>query len=301
VGKINTVWRKAVLFCVTGGGAGYVPRLPGTIGTLVAVPFSIALNRLAVEKLPLASAIVVLSVLCAIRASTRGAAILGQKDPQIIVVDEIVGFLVGNFLAPLRWTVLFWSFLLFRFFDITKLFPSTDWNSCLAERVSCSMMSWRVAIRFSVCVYCCISAGCKSSFRLVVNLAGLVSDPNFCVGPILPNLPIMNRRGFLKNAVILTGGLLCIEPRPKPAYSGPQPNQFDYAALKGHAGHWQGNRIKHPMAICLSRSPTSVGMTCRRFGFVPLVRFGTRRQVVFAFNFFIEHRSSKIGYAWRKS
>ena len=63
------------------------------------------------------------SVLCAIRASTRGAAILGQKDPQIIVVDEIVGFLVGNFLAPLRWTVLFWSFLLFRFFDITKLFP----------------------------------------------------------------------------------------------------------------------------------------------------------------------------------
>jgi phosphatidylglycerophosphatase A len=76
-----------------------------------------------VEKLPLASAIVVLSVLCAIRASTRGAAILGQKDPQIIVVDEIVGFLVGNFLAPLRWTVLFWSFLLFRFFDITKLFP----------------------------------------------------------------------------------------------------------------------------------------------------------------------------------
>lgn len=108
---------------MTGGGAGYVPGLPGTIGTLVAVPFSIALNRLAAEKLPLASAIVVVSILCAIRASTRGAAILGQKDPQIIVIDEIVGFLVGNFLAPLRWTVLFWSFFLFRFFDITKLYP----------------------------------------------------------------------------------------------------------------------------------------------------------------------------------
>jgi len=82
-----------------------------------------ALNRLASEKLPLASAIVVLAVLGAIWSSTRGAAILGQKDPQIIVVDEIVGFLVGNFLAPLRWTVLLWSFLLFRFYDITKLFP----------------------------------------------------------------------------------------------------------------------------------------------------------------------------------
>jgi phosphatidylglycerophosphatase A len=123
VGEINTVWRKTVLLCVSGGGAGYVPRLPGTIGTLVAVPFSIALNRLAAEKLPLASAIIILAVACAIWLSSRGAEILSQKDPQIIVIDEVVGFLVGNFLAPLRWTVLFWSFLLFRFFDITKLFP----------------------------------------------------------------------------------------------------------------------------------------------------------------------------------
>jgi phosphatidylglycerophosphatase A len=123
VGVISTIWRRAVLFCVTGGGAGYVPRLPGTVGTLVAVPLSIALNRLAAEKFPLAGAIVVLSVLCAIWLSTRGAAILGQKDPQIIVIDEIVGFLVANFLAPFRWTVLLSSFLLFRFFDITKPFP----------------------------------------------------------------------------------------------------------------------------------------------------------------------------------
>jgi phosphatidylglycerophosphatase A len=123
VGKINTVWRRTVLLCVSGGGAGYVPRLPGTIGTLVAVPFSIALNRLAAEKLLLASAIVLLLVLCAIWSSTRGAEILRQKDPQIIVIDEIVGFMVGNFLAPFRWSVLLWAFLLFRFFDITKVFP----------------------------------------------------------------------------------------------------------------------------------------------------------------------------------
>lgn len=123
MGKIKTVWRRTVLLCVSGGGAGYVPRLPGTIGTLVAVPFSIGLNQLAAEKFPLASAIIVLAVLCAIWSSSQGAAILGQKDPQIIVIDEIVGFLVGNFLAPLRWTVLLWSFLLFRFFDIAKVFP----------------------------------------------------------------------------------------------------------------------------------------------------------------------------------
>lgn len=121
--KNRLVWRRAVLFCVSGAGAGYFPRLPGTIGTLVAVPFSIAVNRIAGEQFPLAVGIVIVSVLGAIWLSSRGAEILSQKDPQIIVIDEIVGFMVGNFLAPLRWTTLVWSFLLFRFFDITKLFP----------------------------------------------------------------------------------------------------------------------------------------------------------------------------------
>ena len=47
-----------------------------------------------------------------------------QKDPQVIVIDEIVGFLVANFLAPPRLTALLWCFLLFRFFDIAKVFPT---------------------------------------------------------------------------------------------------------------------------------------------------------------------------------
>src|SRR5215471_16293333 len=121
--KNRLVWRRAVLFCVSGAGAGYFPRLPGTIGTLVAVPFSLAVNRIAKEQFPLAAGIVIVSVLGAIWLSSRGSEILSQKDPQIIVIDEIVGFMVGNFLAPLRWTTLIWSFLLFRFFDISKLFP----------------------------------------------------------------------------------------------------------------------------------------------------------------------------------
>jgi phosphatidylglycerophosphatase A len=121
--KLNTAWRKTVLFCVTGAGAGYFPRLPGTIGTLVAVPLSLLLNRLATSNLPLATSIISGSILMAIWLSTKAAEILQQKDPQIIVVDEIVGFLVGNYLAPFQWTSLLCSFLLFRLFDITKIFP----------------------------------------------------------------------------------------------------------------------------------------------------------------------------------
>ena len=74
-------------------------------------------------RVPLATSIIIGSILLAIWLSTKGAEILKQKDPQIIVVDEIVGFLVGNYLAPFHWTPLLWSFLLFRLFDVTKIFP----------------------------------------------------------------------------------------------------------------------------------------------------------------------------------
>jgi phosphatidylglycerophosphatase A len=60
---------------------------------------------------------------CAVGLSTRGAAILRQKDPRIIVIDEIVGFMVAYFLAPPGLPALLSAFLLFRFFDIAKIYP----------------------------------------------------------------------------------------------------------------------------------------------------------------------------------
>jgi phosphatidylglycerophosphatase A len=64
------------------------------------------------------------ATLFAIKLSTDAAQIVQQKDPQIIVADEIVGFLIANFLTPLRWAPLLLSFLLFRIFDITKVYPA---------------------------------------------------------------------------------------------------------------------------------------------------------------------------------
>ena len=113
-----------MLFLVTGGGAGYFPRLPGTIGTLVAIPLSLPLNRLAVSNFAAALFFLVGAVCVAIWLSTKGANLLKQKDPQLIVIDEIVGFLVANFVAPARFTALLWSFVLFRLFDIVKVFPT---------------------------------------------------------------------------------------------------------------------------------------------------------------------------------
>lgn len=120
---MNAFRRKAVMLVVSGAGAGYFPRMPGTAGTVVAVPFSLALNHIAPNHFALAVSILAASIIGAIWASTQGAEILHQKDPQVIVIDEVVGFLVGNFMVPQRWTPLLCAFFLFRFFDIAKLFP----------------------------------------------------------------------------------------------------------------------------------------------------------------------------------
>lgn len=86
-----------MLLLVTGLGAGYLPRLPGTAGTLIAVPLSLGLNRLASISLAIAFLTLAATICCAIWLSTWAALMLEQRGPPAIVIDEIVGFMVANF------------------------------------------------------------------------------------------------------------------------------------------------------------------------------------------------------------
>ena len=119
------VKRKIIILLVTGGAVGYSPVAPGTCGTLLAVPFSLGLNRLAMFSVTLALVALVGFISGAIWSSGKGAAILGQKDPSVIVIDEIAGFLLANFLAPFGKVSLLLAFVLFRFFDIAKIYPAS--------------------------------------------------------------------------------------------------------------------------------------------------------------------------------
>lgn len=88
------------------------------------MPFSLALNRLAETAPTFALILLVGLTFGAIKISTAAAEIMHVKDPQIIIADEIVGFMIANFLAPLRWAPLLLGFLLFRIFDIAKVYPA---------------------------------------------------------------------------------------------------------------------------------------------------------------------------------
>lgn len=101
-------------------GVGLTPRAPGTAGTAVAI-----LPVLAMQSLPLLTQIltVVAMVVVGIVVCDMSARKLGEKDPGIIVWDEVTGFciaMIGISIEPL--TVIL-GFALFRLLDIVKPFP----------------------------------------------------------------------------------------------------------------------------------------------------------------------------------
>jgi phosphatidylglycerophosphatase A len=98
--------------------------LPGTAGTLLAIPLSLALNRIAVSSISISLLTLVVFILMAAWFAERAEEIFQERDCQRIVIDEIAGFLLANFLSPARFETLAMAFLLFRFFDIMKIAPA---------------------------------------------------------------------------------------------------------------------------------------------------------------------------------
>lgn len=121
---MSATQRTTTLIFATGAGAGYCPWFPGTAGTLVAIPLSLGLNSLALRSLPLSLLTLAAFIVCAVWFSAQGEQILEQKDSGKIVIDEIAGFLVANYFAPAALLPVVCAFILFRFFDIIKVYPA---------------------------------------------------------------------------------------------------------------------------------------------------------------------------------
>ncbi|MGH7798872.1 MAG: phosphatidylglycerophosphatase A family protein [Candidatus Binatia bacterium] len=115
--------RGIILLLASGGGVGCSPYFPGTLGTLIAIPLSLGLNRLAATDASTAGVALVGLILIAIGLADQAARILGKKDPPIVVIDEIAGFALANFMTE-GIAGLILAFVLFRFFDIAKVFPA---------------------------------------------------------------------------------------------------------------------------------------------------------------------------------
>jgi phosphatidylglycerophosphatase A len=103
-----------------GFGAGLSPFAPGTMGTLVAIPFVFGLKTLD----PAAYWLVLMALfLLGVGVCSVVSRRLGVHDHGGIVWDEMVGYWISVAFVPLQWGWLLAAFLLFRLFDIFKPWP----------------------------------------------------------------------------------------------------------------------------------------------------------------------------------
>ncbi|MGI8959556.1 MAG: phosphatidylglycerophosphatase A family protein [Bryobacteraceae bacterium] len=115
---------RAAVAVATSLGCGYFPWGPGTIGSLAAIMIAAALHIYGDAGRPTLLIATLLLLAPAIWASTRTARLLGQEDPSIVVIDEVLGQWVTLLGATaLRWKSFCAAFLLFRLFDIWKPWP----------------------------------------------------------------------------------------------------------------------------------------------------------------------------------
>ena len=103
-----------------GLGSGLLPRMPGTWGSLIAIPFFYIFS-----KLPLWQYGLLLVITFAVGVALCGYSekAFRKKDHSSIVWDEMVGMWITLCYAPFRWDVLIIGFILFRIFDIFKPWP----------------------------------------------------------------------------------------------------------------------------------------------------------------------------------
>ena len=114
------VWQDPVYFFAFGFGSGLMPIAPGTWGTLAAIPIYLLFASTPWAVYLAFTAIV---FFLGIKASDKVSSDLGVNDYSGIVCDEVVGYLLTMFLAPISIVWMVTGFFLFRLFDIWKPEP----------------------------------------------------------------------------------------------------------------------------------------------------------------------------------
>ena len=116
----SIVLKDIRVFAAFGFGSGLSPIVPGTMGTIAAIPFLLVFSQLA---WPIYLLVVLLSVLIGIHLCDYTTKVLGVHDHGGIVWDEFVGFWVAMAFVPINWKTVLVGFVLFRFFDMVKPWP----------------------------------------------------------------------------------------------------------------------------------------------------------------------------------
>ncbi|MGB1799799.1 MAG: phosphatidylglycerophosphatase A, partial [Gammaproteobacteria bacterium] len=103
-----------------GFGSGLSPKMPGTMGTVIAVGLYLLLPEM---DWKIYLGIILVSFIVGIFLCDYTAKALNVHDHPGIVWDEIVGYFITMFMVPKSWLWILIGFVLFRLFDICKPWP----------------------------------------------------------------------------------------------------------------------------------------------------------------------------------
>ena len=118
--SIRQIMSDPVLFLAFGFGSGLTKKMPGTSGTIAAIPVYLIFIQMDSWLYYLLTIIV---TVVGVWICGRAAMQLGEHDFGGIVWDEIAGFLITMSLVSFSWVAVLEGFILFRIFDIFKPWP----------------------------------------------------------------------------------------------------------------------------------------------------------------------------------
>ena len=101
-------------------GLGYFPAAPGTAATIAGIGVVFLLKE--AGWLYYAVAVAALFAI-GVAAASHLEKKLGEKDPGIVVIDEVVGVMIALAGLPFSWPAVISGFFLFRAFDMFKIYP----------------------------------------------------------------------------------------------------------------------------------------------------------------------------------
>lgn len=116
--------RRTAYWVATFFGTGLSLYMPGTVGSLASL--IIWAPMVLAEIHPTLRLVAALAVfLVGLWSCHASSSFFQAKDPQAIVIDEVAGQGLALALCPPSWSAILLCFFLFRFFDITKIWPAS--------------------------------------------------------------------------------------------------------------------------------------------------------------------------------
>lgn len=112
--------RRSIEISATFFYLGKAPIMPGTVGTLGAIPLVFLFSKFSVYGYMILTFVF---ALWAMRVADQYEQLVQDHDAKEVVIDEVVGFLITMFWLPLTWQAFLAGFVLFRALDILKPFP----------------------------------------------------------------------------------------------------------------------------------------------------------------------------------